>query len=217
MTSQRATLTAVSFLFAFASWCQLNVYKTYDDYTAHKGNSYGDVEFKKWKGDENTLLVFERKGKEDVEVECANIWGFGYKEVLFRVSKDSKYFVKKGGVQVGTPFVVMFLDDVVYYENGLGILDAMKHDRGQAMLKGMCAALSKDLNSDMAVVPCTAVKWTDDQILLLVRAYPELKDLAGDLEALKNSAHPLSSGTFSNEPVRTFVKEFIENKKKKEN
>ena len=55
------------------------------------------------------------------------------------------------------------------------------------------------------------------QILLLVRAYPELKDLAGDLEALKKQDSPLSAGTFNNEQMRTFVKEFIENKKKKGN
>ena len=88
--------------------------------------------------------------------------GFGYKNVLFRVSKESKYFVKKGGVQVGTPMVVMQLDDVVFYENGLGALDAMKHGRKQVLLKGMCAAISKDLNSDMAVVPCYPSKWTDE-------------------------------------------------------
>lgn len=217
MTLPRIALTTVSFLFALASWCQLDVYKSYEDYTAHKGKSYGDVEFKKWKGDDNTVLVFERKGKEDVEIQCANIWGFAYKESLFRVSKDSKYFVKKGGVQVGAPFVVIYLDEVVYYQNGLGVLDAMKHDRSQFLLKGMCAALSKDLNSDMAVVPCTAAKWTDEQILLLLRAYPELKALAGDLDALKKSSSPLSSGVFTYEQVRTFVRDFIENKQKKEN
>ena len=69
----RASFTVFSVLFAVAGWCQLNVYKTYDDYVNHKAKSYGDVEFKKWKGDENTVLAFERKGKDDVEVECAQI------------------------------------------------------------------------------------------------------------------------------------------------
>ena len=69
--------------------CQLNVYKTYQDYVDHNARSYPDVEFKKWKGDEHTVLVFERKGKDDLEVACDGIWGFGYKEVLFRVSTHS--------------------------------------------------------------------------------------------------------------------------------
>ena len=214
MKKLRATLTAVLFLFALVGWSQLNVYKTYQDYEAGKAKTYGDVEFKKWKGNQNTVLVFGSKGKDDVELECEKIWGFGYKEVLFRVSKDSRYFVKKGGPELGTPFVVMYLDDVVYYEKGLGVLDAMKHDRSQALLMGMCAALSKDLDSDMAMVPCTPAKWTDEQIFLLVRAYPELKELAGDFDAMRKSDHPLSQATFSIDVVRTVVKEYIENKKK---
>ena len=138
----RSLLLLCTLLACTLCWCQLNVYKTYQDYVDHNARSYPDVEFKKWKGDEHTVLVFERKGKDDLEVACDGIWGFGYKEVLFRVSKDSKYFVKKSGVEVGAPFVVMLLDDVVYYENGLGVLDAMKRERGQVLLRGMCAALS---------------------------------------------------------------------------
>lgn len=65
------------------------------------------------------------------------------------------------------------------------------------MLKGMCATLSKDLNTDMVVVPCYPAKWTDEQILKFVHQYPELSDLATDLEALKASDSPLSAGTFT--------------------
>ena len=216
MLNLRTSITTVSFLLTVVCLSQLNVYKTYADYVAHKAKSYGKVEFKKCKGNDNAVLIFEHDGKDDVEIECADIWGFGYKEILFRVSKDSKYFVKKGGVQIGTPFVVMFLDDVVYYENAIGVLYAMKHERNEALLKGMCAALSKDLGSDMAAVPCYPGKWTDQQILLLVHAYPELKALALDLEALKHEQSAFSTGSFNYDQMRTYVKEFIENKKKQD-
>ena len=212
MATMRAILSTLALLLANVGWCQLDVYKTYSDYISRHATSYGDVDIKKWKGKENTILVFGKKGKDDVEVECSGIWGFGYKEVLFRISKDSKYFVERSEVQIGVPMMVLYLGDLAYYQDGFGALDAMKHGRQEIVLSGMCATISKDLDSDMALVPYVAKRWTDEQILLLLNAYPELKDLVGDLEVFKKEDR-FSMGSFSYDIMTTYVRSFILNHK----
>ena len=59
-------------------------------------------------------------------------------------------------------------------------------------------------------------KWTDEQILKFVHQYPELSDLAADLEALKASDSRLSAGTFTDGHIKTYVRDYEENKKKKQ-
>jgi len=216
MIHLRSLLATAACAFTLPAFTQLLVYKTYDDLVNKTPKTYERAEFKKSKGDENAVLIFDRDSKDEIELECADIWGFKYKEATFRITKDSPYFVKKNGVQLGVPMVITHLSDLVLYESGLSFLEAMKSRTGQALLKGMCAAMSKDLNSDFVVAPCYPAKWTDEQILKFLHQYPELSDLATDLEALKASDSRLSAGTFTDGHIKTYVRDYEENKKKKE-
>ena len=155
MSLIRSQLSTAAFAFTLPAISQLLVYKTYDGLVSKTPKTYERAEFKKSKGDENAVLIFDRGSKDEMELECADIWGFKYKDATFRISKDSPYFVKKNGVQLGVPMVITHLSDLVLYESGLSFLEAMKSRKGQALLKGMCAAMSKDLNSDMVVAPCS--------------------------------------------------------------
>lgn len=217
MRTLRHLLTPAALSFSLMATSQLLVYKTYDDLVNKTPKSYEKAEYKKAKGTENATIVFDQGGKDDLEIVCADIWGFKYKDVTFRTSTPSKYFVKNAYTQVGIPCVIMQLNDVVFYENGLSYLEAMQSKHGRAPLKEfcMCASISKDLNSEMAVVPCVAVKWSDEQILRLVHEHPELSDLAADLEALKANQGAFMAGMFTSGQMSTYIRDFAENKQKK--
>jgi hypothetical protein len=217
MRALRHLLTFSALLFGIFANAQLLVYNTYDDLVNKTPMSYENAVYKKAKGTENAVIVFDRGGKDDLELECAKIWGFKYKDVTFRISKDSKYFVKKAIAQVGIPCVIMQLCDVVFYEDGLSYLEAMQNKKGRAIIKEncMCGSISKDLNSDMAAIPCNATNWTDEQILLLVHEYPDLSELAAYLDALKANQRALMAGMFTSGQMSSYVREFAENKKKK--
>ena len=156
---------------------QLDVFRTFDDLVNKTPRSYPKAEFKRWSGKENTKLVFKDPGHEDIEIECEGIWGFFYGGGLFRITRDSKYLEGKGASQIGTPFVVTHLSEVVLYEYGLNVLDAMTKDRDQAYLQGMCGAMSADLNGPMAMVPCYAAKWSDERLLEFLTDNEDLADL----------------------------------------
>jgi hypothetical protein len=211
----RSISMAVGLIVCASAMSQLLVYKTYDDLVNKTPKTYEKAEFKKWKGDENTVLLFECGGKDVIEVECAGIWGFKYKDATYRISTESKYFVKKSGVQVGIPCVITHQSDVVMYVNGLAFLNATKSKNGTAYISGMCASLSKDLNSPMAALPCDPVNWVDEQVLELVNGYPELSELARDLKALKDSYGNRKGGVFNKDQMQTYLREFDENKAKK--
>ena len=179
----RTTVLLLLSTWVIPAFAQLDVYKTYDDYVNKNPKSYPAAKYEKYKGQENSTIVFDRGGSDELELECASIWGFEYGGGLFRVSKESKYFSKKADYQLGAPFMVTHHTDVVLYENGLYYLEAMKKGKNEVYMKGMCGAVSKDLDSPMAVVPCGAWQSTDEQLVLWVSDYPELKDLADQIAA----------------------------------
>lgn len=85
MNSVRPALWVTVLISALNAHAQLQVYRTYKDFQENSPQTYGQVEFKNWKEDQNTVLIF-KGGKEDVELACAKIWGFSYGDHLFRVS-----------------------------------------------------------------------------------------------------------------------------------
>jgi len=185
-------LIALSF---FPARAQLDVYRTYEDVINGTPQSYPKAEFRKWSGQENTTLQF-RDGDQQIEVLCADIWGFTYGGATFRVTKDSKYFRRKGSTQVGTPYVVTHKSDVLLYEYGLGLLDAMKKGNRQANVLGMCGAVSRGLNDPMAMVPCTAAHWTDEELYHWLDDNTDLPDLRRRFDERKSLQYAIAPGSF---------------------
>ncbi|MBL0045451.1 MAG: hypothetical protein IPP33_13990 [Flavobacteriales bacterium] len=216
LTTRLLIAICCSIIASSCAFAQLDVYKTFDDLVNKSPKAYPKAKFKKWSGKENTTLVFKDEGHDDIEIACVEIWGFAYNGGLFRITKDSKYFARKGATQVGTPFVVTHLTDVVLYEYGLNLLDAMKHDRDQSYLQGMCGAMSKDLNSPMAMVPCYPVKWTDNELLNLLNDNPELAELKTWFDSKKREQMALSPGSFSLEWLRVMLKDREDARKARE-
>ena len=216
LTTRLLVAIACSIIASSCAFAQLDVYKTFDDLINKAPKEYPNAKFKRWSGKENTTIVFKDEGHDDIEIVCADIWGFTYGGGLFRITKDSKYFARKGATQVGTPFVVTHLTDVVLYEYGLNLLDAMKHDRDQSYLLGMCGAMSKDLNGPMAMVPCYPVKWTDDELLNLLKDNPELDELRSTFDTKKSEQTKGVPGSFSIQWVRMILTDREVTRKEKE-
>lgn len=203
----RSVLVPILLMCASIASAQLDVFPRFSDYENATGRSYPQAEFKRWSGKENTTLTFKVAGAEDLEIECAGIWGFIYKSNLFRITTDSKYLEGKGAAQIGTPYVVMYLGEVVLYEYGLNLLDAMKKERDRAIVQGMCGTLSKDLGSPMAMVPCYPAKWTDERLLELLGEHEDLAELKQEFLAYRGDrGSPLGGGFFGLDWVRNLLR-----------
>lgn len=72
---------------------QFTVYKTVDDLLNNTGTAYDGYEFVKKKG-RNGFTIRNTSTKEKVEVDYEGIWGFSYKDRLYRVMQRGKYLSK---------------------------------------------------------------------------------------------------------------------------
>lgn len=143
----------------FPSNAQFKVYSTFKDFENGKG-----IEYKTYKG--NTLTAGNRTfwfsntedGKEKIKVPAKEIWGFTYKDHIFRVD----------GYML---LMLVSLGKVAYYENGFAHLDMMIHNSsGGTFSDGYFCYLSKSLNSE--VIP-----YKQKDLKKFTEIHPEAKPL----------------------------------------
>jgi hypothetical protein len=105
------------------SWADLEVYRSVVDFEAQSPKVYEGFEYADQSGLYNDVsLTFKNKATgEKIKLECKEIWGFRYKDVLFRIVKQGKYWFKNQenfpvalmGAAKSGPFHWMVSNDLV--------------------------------------------------------------------------------------------------------
>jgi len=121
------------------------VYTTYEDYAAGKIDPMDEI--KNFSYGFGTTVDFY-KGKTKHAVKCKDMWGFKYKNTLFRIEPIQR-----------EPEAVVSLGKIVYYENGLAYLNALMDNTssGSSPAGGTMSFLSKNLSSEMTPLPTPGV------------------------------------------------------------
>lgn len=95
--SSTAQILCFFLLHATISSAQVHVYKTVEDLINNTPKVYEHYEFAGQSGKyKDVVLSFkDRRAKDKVALECTEMWGFSYKDKLFRVVKPNQYYDKK--------------------------------------------------------------------------------------------------------------------------
>lgn len=118
---------------------QTVLHTSYEDYLQHKGDSLGDfVDAYPVLG--HFVLVFHTAdGTAERKVNTRRLWGFTYKNVLFRIAR-----------QEHMPVRLMTRGSICYYENGLAHLEMQRdHTESAFFADGERSYVSKDLQSEI--------------------------------------------------------------------
>lgn len=141
------SLTIFSLLLAIHAIAQLTVYKTYTDYKSNMGTAYdGSYKYKGISGSGTFggyVVDFESKGKPEINIHCSGVWGFKYRDSLFRIAAN------------GAPAVLTSSGKMCFYQNGCFVLRDMEPGSyaSKAIKESESNYVSKDLQSDMMEWP----------------------------------------------------------------
>lgn len=132
------------FFFALCSAtlkAQVEVYRTYEDYQNGVSESYELYGGSMHMGGRASLFFY--KNDKKTTIKCKEMWGFKYKDVLFRNDVVNSH-----------PTRVVIEGKVVYYENGFAHLEMLKYNKKEGKYElGRFCYLSKDLNSEIIPIP----------------------------------------------------------------
>src|SRR5688500_18584764 len=78
-------------LVTLTSHAQLKVYNTYEDLVNEQPSEEIEERFVYKEEDENILTLIDKKTKEKRQVDYTKIWGFTYKDSLFRIWRHGQY------------------------------------------------------------------------------------------------------------------------------
>lgn len=126
----------------FISFSQIELYKTYEDFKNNNGVKYeGDIKFISTDKITSLEKAFIQMQNPEQRIRTDSVWGFKYKEVVFRYSKGVLYI----------PIAVVSVGKIVYYENGPAYVDMLKKNKTkgtyQLGLEGGDFYFSKSLES----------------------------------------------------------------------
>ena len=142
---------------------QVTIYRTYEDFTAKKGEKYDD-----YKGFMHVLgkvkLSFI-KDKEVTKIACKDMWGFEYKNILFRIDHEHQ----QAACCINT-------GKICYYENGLAHLEMLRDNTDKAEFSvGYFSYISSDLNSELVPLPIIGSLGTKKAYLVFKGKNPKHK------------------------------------------
>jgi hypothetical protein len=141
MKKLKFTLSILLIFFTLIANSQITVYTSYDDFINKKGKTYEGFQYHT-ATNKNFKLLFKSDGKKTV-ISCKDIWGFTYKDVLFRVDRTDNQ-----------PARVVSDEKIVYYENGGAHIKMLKNYSSEAEISfGYFCYLSRDLTSDFVPMP----------------------------------------------------------------
>lgn len=165
---------------ALTTFSQIKIYKTFEDFQNKKGIDVDEI--REITGGMNKGAIKTKTGKEKTTYYAKDIWGFTYKDVIFRssISGNFKTFAR-----------VKIVGDYCFYENAQAHLYMLKNNTTFAIYyDGFRYYISKDLNS--IVVPIDNASSTNNRFTNVVnRAYekdPNLKQLCNCITNQKEGA-----------------------------
>ncbi|AXT54669.1 hypothetical protein D1815_02460 [Aquimarina sp. AD1] len=126
------------------SFSQVIVFKNFSDFSDKKGEFYDDYLGYK-QSNSNFKLVLKKQGKK-YKIDPEEIWGFVYKDALFRMD------IENGGK---LPVRVISVGKLVYYENGKAHLDMLLDDSSEgsySRFDGYSCYISQNLNSNLTPI-----------------------------------------------------------------
>ena len=170
MKHKLSFLIVLSFIFAFNAQAQLTIYKTYDDYKNNIGekhdNSYEFVRFGGGTGSPGYLLFFKNKNGDKIKIICGEIWGFTFKNDLYRIGVDR------------VPAVLVSNNKICFYKDGYAHLLALSERPIQIL--GSEYYLSKDLKTDIISLPLYKTK-ANNKLAVAIKKftsqYPDTREL----------------------------------------
>lgn len=120
-----ATLILI-FITQISIYAQIEIYKTYDEYKNNTSTkSEGEVLFRPGgmqAGFQSFIIV--KNNKDKTEYQFKDIWGFKYKDVLFRTYKYQLNYTKDIKYTFGCAALVSE-GKIFYWENGMGIIEIL--------------------------------------------------------------------------------------------
>lgn len=151
-------------MIGYSSYSQVTVYYTYDDFKNEKGENYDDYHGYFMA---SAITITFVKNKKKHKIKCKDMWGFTYKDALFRIDEFNK-----------VPARLMSFGKIFYYENGVAHLDILQRNStvGSSPSSFM-VFFSKSLETP--VVACTSNKTMVARIPYkkFKEDYPEYKAL----------------------------------------
>ena len=103
---------------------QFEVYKTVDDLLNKTPQTVPgfDVDSQKGKKRNSKIELKNDATKEKVEIDCADVWGFSYKDQLFRIVKHGKYYNSPNTPQNMPVELLRYKDGIFRGVNAPGLL-----------------------------------------------------------------------------------------------
>lgn len=130
---------------SFTAFSQIEVYRTFQDFESDKTEKFDDLNIYLFDRPEKQIDYYKFY-KNRTEIKSKDIWGFKYKDVLFRIDHDNP---GHNAVRV------IAKNKLVYYENGHSNLEMLESERSSgsySQFQGYSAYISLNLNSMMIVI-----------------------------------------------------------------
>lgn len=116
MTLLRISVILLLFFWNHVAYSQVTVFRTYEDFKNERGENYD--EYNSYLVALGSATLYFLKDNAKHKIQCKDIWGFVYKDVLFRIDEFSNQ-----------PARLMSHGKIFYYENGIAHLDMLKHNK----------------------------------------------------------------------------------------
>ena len=162
---KKFTLIVILILISFYVNGQVTVYRTYEDFKNKNGEIYDHYVGYSYFG-KNVTIRLKNKNKK-VRIRCKDMWGFVYKDALFRIDK-----------RTNQPTRLISLGKIAYYENGVAHLSMLRDKSKEgSVTRGYFSYVSKDLSSKMVPMPKQLLSDARKKIKKFKKNHPEYKSL----------------------------------------
>lgn len=161
---KKLLLILISLMLGHSSYSQVIVYYTYEDFKYERGESFDD--YSSYFMASAVTLTFV-KDKKKHKIKCKDMWGFVYKDVLFRVDEFNK-----------VPARLMSFGKIFYYENGIAHLDILKNNTTSGSSpSGFMIFFSKSIETPVVAFTSNKTMVARIPYKQFKSDYPEYKEL----------------------------------------
>lgn len=140
MKTTKSILFLAAFIFSVTCVAQVTVYTSYENFKKDEGIKYEDFQGSHHVGSKQ-IYTFINGGKK-IKESARDMWGFKYKDKLFRIIPESG-------------FIVMLISEgkIVYYENGFAHIQMLKYGSSEGIASGgFFCYISEQLDSEIVPV-----------------------------------------------------------------